>query len=269
MTDGPPIDRRRALGMLGGLSVVALGACSPLKWRDEDPPDDAPVGSLGTVDQDPPQQSITVGPGEIPEESRGAFALDGSNGPNILARQGVVRSDITHSFGGPTGIAEGVAATLALTVRHRVGKKLRPYRGAAVYVWHCDAFGRYSAYDPVIANQNYLRGVQEVDAKGHVTFRTIYPAARPGRWPHVYVMVFESLEAATTGGRPLRTTQIALPQEASRRVYRQTPYQRSLAVLSTASITQDPAFADGHDLQLATVTGDVADRLRIALTFEV
>jgi hypothetical protein len=38
-----------------------------------------------------------------------------------------------------------------------------PLAGAAVYVWHCDRDGRYSLYDPAIASENYLRGVQESD----------------------------------------------------------------------------------------------------------
>ena len=46
--------------------------------------------------------------GEIPEETAGPFPGDGSNGPNVLTESGVVRQDITKSFGDASGVAEGV-----------------------------------------------------------------------------------------------------------------------------------------------------------------
>ena len=39
-------------------------------------------------------------------------------------------------------------------------------------------------YSEAVADENYLRGVQETDAEGRVEFRTIFPAAYSGRWPH-------------------------------------------------------------------------------------
>ena len=72
-----------------------------------------------------------------------------------------------------------------------------PLAGAAVYLWHCDLAGRYSLYDEEVADENYLRGVQESDADGKVTFKTIFPAAYMGRWPHMHFEVYESLDAAT------------------------------------------------------------------------
>ena len=55
-----------------------------------------------------------------------------------------------------------------------------PVEGAAVYAWHCDREGRYSLYDSTLTNENYLRGVQESDASGKVTFQSIFPAATRG-----------------------------------------------------------------------------------------
>jgi len=46
--------------------------------------------------------------------------------------------------------------------------------GRAVYLWHCDRDGGYSMY--TVADQNYLRGVQETDTDGSVTF------TNPRRW---------------------------------------------------------------------------------------
>ena len=49
--------------------------------------------------------------------------------------------------------------------------------GAAVYVWQCDMEGRDSLYSEGATGENYLRGVQETDADGVVSFTSIYPAA--------------------------------------------------------------------------------------------
>lgn len=58
-------------------------------------------------------------------------------------------------------------------------------KGAGVYLWHCDRDGNYSLYSQAAANENYLRGAQEADAGGTVTFQSIFPACYSGRWPHI------------------------------------------------------------------------------------
>jgi hypothetical protein len=123
------ISRRQALGvMFGGLALVACG------------------GS--------PQATAS-----IPEETAGPYPGDGSNGPNVLTESGVVRSDLTRSFGGASGVAEGVPTTINLRLLDVAGGG-GPLAGAAVYLWHCDREGRYSLYDESIAGENYCRGVQ-------------------------------------------------------------------------------------------------------------
>ena len=47
---------------------------------------------------------------EIPEETAGPFPADGSNGVNVLTESGIVRSDITSSFGSASGDGRGRAA---------------------------------------------------------------------------------------------------------------------------------------------------------------
>jgi hypothetical protein len=47
-----------------------------------------------------------------PAETAGPFPADGSNGPNVLGEDGVVRSDIRTSFGVLSGWAEGVQTTI-------------------------------------------------------------------------------------------------------------------------------------------------------------
>lgn len=53
---------------------------------------------------------------EIPEETAGPYPGDGSNGPNVLAASGVVRRDITSSFGTSSTRAGGVPLTVTLTL---------------------------------------------------------------------------------------------------------------------------------------------------------
>jgi hypothetical protein len=43
-----------------------------------------------------------------PEETAGPYPGDGSNGVNLLTESGIVRSDITRSFGSASGVAKGL-----------------------------------------------------------------------------------------------------------------------------------------------------------------
>ena len=111
----------------------------------------------------------------IPSETAGPFPGDGSNGPNALAQSGIVRTDIRSSFGtAGEATAQGIPLTLTLqVVDAEAGCTALP--GYAVYVWHCDASGRYSMYSGAVATQNFLRGVQFADDGGNVRFATIFP----------------------------------------------------------------------------------------------
>jgi protocatechuate 3,4-dioxygenase beta subunit len=241
------ISRRQVLGVLAGsLTTAALAACGG----------GSSTSTSGTA--------TATADGEIPEETAGPYPGDGSNGPNVLTESGVVRSDITKSFGDASGVAEGVPATIEMTLLD-VAKGGSALAGAAVYVWHCDSAGRYSLYDEGIAEENYLRGVQESDASGKVTFQTIFPAAYAGRWPHIHFEVYESLDAATSGGTKLATSQIAIPQEICEQVYATAGYEQSVANLSQTSLDTDMVFSDGYKSQLATTSGSVESGIAIKL----
>ncbi len=131
----------------------------------------------------------------------------------MLTESGIVRSDLTSSFGSASATAQGVPLTVSLTVLD-VAAGGTPAEGAAVYLWHCDREGRYSLYDSAIAGENYLRGVQAADAEGALSFTTIWPGAYSGRWPHIHFEVYPSLAEATSAGSKLVTSQIALPEDA-------------------------------------------------------
>jgi len=195
---------------------------------------------------------------EIPQETAGPYPGDGSNGPNVLEASGVVRRDITASFGSASAKAEGVPLTFTLTLLDNANG-CAPMAGAAVYAWHCDRDGKYSMYDSSLKNENYLRGVQEADANGQVTFTSIFPAAYSGRWPHIHFEVFESMNNATAAGQVLAVSQIALPQAACDDVYATPGYERSITNMSRTSLKSDNVFGDdGGIYQLATMTGSAA-----------
>jgi protocatechuate 3,4-dioxygenase beta subunit len=254
------LSRRRALGLLGGTGLaVVLAGCGVTGNDDGDAGGSAGAStSAGTASDR----------SSIPEETAGPYPGDGSNGVNVLTESGIVRSDITRSFGSASGVAEGVPLTIRLKVLD-TGNGSGALAGAAVYLWHCDIDGRYSLYSEGVTQENYLRGVQETGSDGTVSFTSIFPAAYSGRWPHIHFEVYPSLEAATTASGKLRTSQMALPEAACRQVYATDGYSQSLRNLAQTSLDTDMVFSDGYSLQLGTVTGSVGDGMTASLNVPV
>ncbi len=193
----------------------------------------------------------------LPWETAGPFPADGSNRRNgqivdILAQEGVLRRDITASFGSYEGRAPGVPLTLEMTLQDHPG--CMPLEGAAIYIWHCDAVGDYSMYN--VAEANWLRGLGVADAEGKVTFETIVPGCYPGRWPHIHFEVFESAEAAVSGGRSLLTAQVAFPEHEIGPIYEAAPsdYAASTRNLARTSFARDGIFRDNTPEELAQQT---------------
>ncbi|HSJ74275.1 MAG TPA: twin-arginine translocation signal domain-containing protein [Miltoncostaeaceae bacterium] len=203
--------RRRALQLVaaGGLAA-ALGCGSSSS--------DSGGTAAATTDAAGTAGAAAAATAAIPEETAGPYPADGSNNVNVLGESGIVRSDLTASFGSASGTAEGVPLAISLTVLD-VAAGGAPVEGAAVYLWHCDREGRYSLYDPSIASENYLRGVQASGADGGLRFISIWPGAYSGRWPHIHFEVYPSPAEATSAGAKLVTSQIALPEAACRDVY--------------------------------------------------
>ena len=141
--------------------------------------------------------------------------------------------------------------------------------GAAVYLWHCDREGRYSLYSEGATDQNYLRGVQEADDEGRVTFTTIFPAAYSGRWPHIHFEVYPSLVEATSAGTMLVTSQLAFPEDVCDLVYATDGYEQSVQNMAETSLEDDRVFSDGVDQQLATISDDVGSGLTATLALAI
>ncbi len=262
---------RRALGMfLGAGTAAALAACTPGGSSTGAASATASAGSTaatsgsaaatGTPSSASPTltRAIAECGVEIPTETAGPYPGDGSNGPNVLAASGVVRQDITTSFGTSGTKVDGVPLTVTLTLLDNANG-CAPLAGAAVYAWHCDKDGKYSMYDAGLKNENYLRGVQEADANGQVTFQTVFPGAYSGRWPHIHFEVFESMGNATAAGQVLAVSQIALTDAACKEVYASAGYESSARNFPRTTLTSDNVFGDdGGIYQLATMSGSVS-----------
>ncbi|WP_455712004.1 protocatechuate dioxygenase [Streptomyces canus] len=157
------ITRRRALAVTGG--TVAAGGLAVTGYQSAfadttDTAEATATGACMTL-----MSSVTEGP----------YYLDGA----------LVRRDIAEG-------KSGVPLTLRLTVVDATDG-CTPVKGAAVEIWHCDAWGYYSGYttaspggsapaeseDGSTANNNtYLRGYQVANANGVVKSETIFPGWR-------------------------------------------------------------------------------------------
>ena len=252
---GLTFDRRRLLSFLAaGAGAAILAACNSDGTASDTTSASSGTEESGASTTTADASATTCAP--IPEETAGPYPGDGSNGPDVLAESGIVRRDIRASIGDASGVANGVPLTVELTVTDTAAG-CAPSAGAAVYVWHCDREGRYSMYSEGAENENYLRGVQETDGDGRVTFMSIFPACYSGRWPHIHFEVYASVDDATGGGEPIATSQLAFPQDVCELVYAADGYDQSVANLAQVSLESDMVFADGVALQLAEVTGTV------------
>lgn len=235
--DLPIIARRRALTMFGAAAgTLLVGGGALLK------PGRAYAG--GSCVADAP-------------ETAGPYPADGTNHAggetsDVLTQSGVVRRDIRYSFLSTSTKAKGVVVKLKLKmVNSSAG--CAPLAGYAVYAWQCDRDAKYSLY--TLPGESYLRGVQVSDENGHLTFKTIFPACYPGRYPHIHLEIFSSLAEATNGHNAVLTTQLALPEDACNDVYDNAKgYHASIAHFANISLQTDQVFKDDSPAELAAMT---------------
>lgn len=198
-----------------------------------------------------------------PEETAGPFPANGARDQggarlNVLAISGVERADIRPSLTGPA-VAGGVPLTLTMQLVD-ADNACTPLAGRAVYIWHCDALGRYSMYE--VEGESWLRGLQVADADGRVTFRTVYPGAYGGRYPHIHFEVYPDRASASAAGA-VQTSQLIMPAEASAAVYADAAaYPNSARNNARTTLRNDGVFRDDTEAQIASVTprltGDAA-----------
>jgi len=270
--------RRRVLGMMLSGSALLIAGCG----GDDSSGSTAIVSSTGGTSAGSGSSSgdgsSTGSCTAVAEETEGPYPSDGSNTvngqvSNVLSDSGVVRSDIRTSFGGASGVAEGVPTTLTLTLLNS-NNLCQPLSGYAIYLWHCTRDGNYSLYSSSVRNENFLRGVQVADANGQVTFQTIFPGCYSGRYPHIHFEIYPSLSMATLYTNKILTSQIALPRDVCSTVYSgASGYSASVSNLSRVTINSDGIFGDNtaaqREAMTAAMSGSVADGYAGTLTIGV
>ncbi|OEZ85303.1 dioxygenase [Janthinobacterium sp. HH104] len=248
-------ERRQVLRwLLAGAATLPLISCG----GSSDASDTTAGSNAGTVTI-PTAGACTV----IPEETGGPYPADGTNTHggsivNVLNQSGVVRGDIRASFNGATGVAAGVPLTIELQLLNASGG-CASLAGYAVYLWHCDRDGLYSLYSSGVTAQNYLRGVQETDSTGNLSFTTIFPGCYAGRMPHGHLEIYPSLARAASASNRIKTSQFTFPMATLNEAYAARGYTASVRNLAQISYASDNVFSDGTRLQMATVTGNATD----------
>lgn len=179
----------------------------------------------------------------------------------ILSNASMLRSDIRED-------KTGVPLTLTLTVQD-ISNGCAPIAGAAVYIWHCDKDGLYSGYSASNnagqAGLTYLRGIQVTDAKGQVTFTTIYPGWYAGRITHIHMQVYLNNNLAVMA---TATTQMAFPQAITQAVYSSALYTKGQNS-SVTSFAADNIFSDGTGTEMLSISGDTSTGYNGSLTVSI
>ena len=267
--------RRRLLALLagaGGMVSLGMTGCGGGSSGGSTSSSGSSSGtSTGTGSSGGSTGTTTSGScSVIPNETEGPYPGDGSNAANgsvanALALSGIVRSDIRTSISPASGTATGVPLTVTLKLVS-TSSACAALDGYAIYIWHCDAQGRYSLYSSGVTAENYLRGVQSTGGDGTVTFTTVFPGCYAGRVPHIHFEIYLNAGMATSYAHKLNTSQLALPLDTCATVYADSRYPGSAANLRNIGFASDGVFADGVTTQLATVTGNVADGYAATLT---
>lgn len=208
-----------------------------------------------------------------PRETAGPYPANGNGGRgriNVLEQSGIVRRDIRASLASDA-VADGVPVTITLTLTD-ASNGCAPLPGHAAYLWQCDRDGRYSLYD--LPDISWLRGVQEADRDGRLSFTTIFPATYPGRYPHMHFEIFPSLAAAGNGRNALLTSQLVMPAALSTEIYASAEgYESSRTAFRDLGFDRDFVFGDNDRSQLASMTprfsGSIREGLRASSTIGI
>ncbi len=214
------LTRRRALAVTGG--TVAAGGLAVAGYQSAFADDATTTAEAGAT------ASATSTGGAcmtlMSSVTEGPYYLDGA----------LVRKDISEG-------KSGVPLTLRLTVVDATDG-CTPVPGAAVEIWHCDAWGYYSGYttanpggsapaeseDGSTANDNtYLRGYQIANANGVVKFETIFPGWYTPRTCHIHLKVHtggQKEDGTYEGGKVNYTGQLFFADAIAEEIFTLEPY---------------------------------------------
>ncbi|HEY2624615.1 MAG TPA: hypothetical protein VGI53_14295 [Dyella sp.] len=229
------------------------------------------------------------------------LSAEQTEGPYYLDRA-QFRQDITEGKPG-----------LPLTLRFEIvdSRTCRPLSGTALEVWHSDAQGEYSGFTgqggqggpgmgsppsgrppgppPGVGGSmsrgshppksvatdelTFLRGVQVADARGEVTFQTIYPGYYMGRCNHVHMKLHvggQLTDGRYRGGHVVHTGQLFFEEHASITAMENAPYQRR--GITRTTLQEDNVYTTQHGEQsiarlIATATGE-PQIARLTLTID-
>ncbi|WP_405767919.1 intradiol ring-cleavage dioxygenase [Streptomyces sp. NBC_00080] len=217
------ITRRRALAVTGG--TVAAGGLAVAGYQSAfaDTAADAEASASASATSTSTSSSCMTLMTSVTE---GPYYLDGA----------LVRKDITEG-------KSGVPLTLRLTVVDATDG-CTPVSGAAVEIWHCDAWGYYSGYttanpggsapaeseDGSTADDDtYLRGYQIANANGVVKFETIFPGWYTPRTCHIHLKVHtggQKEDGTYEGGKVNYTGQLFFPDDTAEEIFTLEPYSK-------------------------------------------
>jgi protocatechuate 3,4-dioxygenase beta subunit len=166
-----------------------------------------------------------------PQQTEGPYFVD-----ERLNRSDI-RADPTDN-----SISKGTALRLIFNVSQVGGNSCKPFAGATVDLWHCDASGVYSdVLDRSFNTQGkkFLRGYQVTDRNGTAQFITIYPGWYPGRAVHVH---FKIRTDAITQKSYEFTSQLYFDEALTDKIHAQSPY---ISKGQRTKNEQDGIFQDG------------------------
>ncbi|NUS16970.1 MAG: intradiol ring-cleavage dioxygenase, partial [Streptomyces sp.] len=222
------ISRRRAIAVTGG--TVAAGGLALAGYQAA-----FADGTPDTADTAAATGTAAAGTSASAANSQCVLMSSVTEGPYYLDGA-LVRKDITEG-------KSGVPLTLDITVQDSTGS-CSPVHGAAVEIWHCDAWGYYSGYttanpggsapaeseDGSTANdRTYLRGYQIANGNGVVRFKTVFPGWYTPRTTHIHVKVHtggQKEDGTYEGGKVNFTGQLFFDDAVAAEVQALAPYSR-------------------------------------------
>ncbi|MFC9680202.1 intradiol ring-cleavage dioxygenase [Streptomyces sp. NPDC056948] len=201
------ITRRRALAVAGG--TVAAGGLAAAGYQS------AFADTTSTTTTATATSSASSGTCMelMSSVTEGPYYLDGA----------LVRKNITEG-------KSGVPLTLRLTVVDATDG-CTPVPGAAVEIWHCDAWGYYSGYTTAnpADDKTYLRGYQVANANGVVNFETIVPGWYTPRTCHIHLKVHTGgakEDGTYEGGKVNFTGQLFFDDAIAESIFALEPYSK-------------------------------------------
>jgi protocatechuate 3,4-dioxygenase beta subunit len=234
------ITRRRALAVAGG--TVAAGGLATAGYQSAFADTTTPTTTTTTATATSSASSGTCMQ-LMSSVTEGPYYLDGA----------LVRKDITEG-------KSGVPLTLRLTVVDATDG-CTPVPGAAVEIWHCDAWGYYSGYTTAnpggsapaesedgstADDKTYLRGYQVANANGVVKFETIVPGWYTPRTCHIHLKVHtggEKEDGTYEGGKVNFTGQLFFDDEIAESIFALEPYSKHTG--SSTKLADDMVYDGG------------------------